>query len=151
MLRRLAAWLVALLATFVATPERVDALDVADAEERRNLKPLHSETQLEPGHRDTQSPAVELLCSLKLNVGRIRITGGADLHRSLSRALQECRNRGDLKVQLLLRPQATVEAINEVALRSGFVFWRERRLGTEPVAEYYVDLYTIPKSTAGAA
>ena len=149
MLRRLAAWLVALLATFVATPERVDALDASDAEERRHLEPIRTEARDDQGdERGTETTAVALLSSRQLDVGRIQITEGGDLGRSLSAALWKCRDRGGLKVQLLLPADASVEAIDEVARSCGLLFSRQRRLLGEDVAEYYVDLYAIPMPAA---
>ena len=151
MLRRLSAWVVALLATFAATPEGVDALAVAEAEERRNPQPLHSDAhrdQRDQRH-DAHAGVVQLLSSLQHDVGRIRIIGG-DMQADLAAALRACRDRGDLKVQLLLGSDATLEPIEEVAVRCGLHFSRQRRFAGEQVAEYYVDLYAVPKWADGA-
>jgi hypothetical protein len=70
---------------------------------------------------------------------------GTDLEDFLAAALAVCRDRGDLKVQVV--PGSCDAAnIRRACERQGFSFSRSHRVDGRPTVEFYTDLYFHPRA-----
>jgi hypothetical protein len=89
-----------------------------------------------------------LVSSPRPAVGKISFNapiGGTDLEDVLFAALAVCRERGDLKVQVVPGP-CNIAEVRRACEQHGFSYSRHRSADGRPAVEFYTDLYFHPRA-----
>ena len=150
MLRRIFAALMTLLlhgGAWVDADDLLDDLDDSAAAGRRrhhvHAAPPVASSAGSAGPAETRSshPLVGLIALPAIDA--------AAPDGRLADALAACRERGDLKVQVLA-PHADPGVIRRACAAHGFTFSRVRESAAGSVLEFYTDLYFIPPHRAAA-
>jgi hypothetical protein len=76
--------------------------------------------------------------------------GAAANEAALVSALSECRERGNLKIEVIVG-DCHPEFVRRTCERHGFSFSKRRHAAGEPVLEFYTDLYYRPPSDLRAS
>ena len=93
-------------------------------------------------------PTPSVASSFQKYVGVITLAtspGAVTTEAALVPALSACRDRGDLKIQVIVG-SSDAELVRRTCERHGFMFSKRRQAAGEPVMEFYTNLYYRPSS-----
>ena len=159
MFRRLFAPLFAFLLYGVELPG-ADAVtdDAGETKDRRHSRLVESRfagpSLLKSGRPHLTSdftatrPTPPLAGSFQKYVGVITLAtsaGAVTIEAALVPALSACRDRGDLKIQVIVG-SCDAEPVRRTCEGHGFMFSKFRQAAGGPVMEFYTDLYYRPRS-----